>query len=466
MTQAEDAKIGDVVDRSDMVCIIGAGPSGLAMARALKARDIPFDHYERNEGIGGLWDIDAPGSPMYSSAHFISSKTLSGFSEFPMPDDYPDYPSHDLVLAYLRDFAARYGLDEGIQLGLGIDQIDKSDDGTWLVHRADGVSVLYRAVVCCTGAQWEPNLPPTPGSFAGTVMHSAAYRDARDFVGKRVVVVGGGNSACDIAVDVSRVAARTIISMRRGYWFIPKHIFGVPSDVFAEHGPPMPKWLEQPLMAWILQRLYGKPERLGLQRPDHKLFETHPVLNSNLYLSLQHGDIIARPGILGTDREEIEFVDGSREQADAIIYATGYRHSAPYAQDLFGDSQHPNLYLTCFSREHHNLFGGSFTETNTGAYIQFDTTAMMIASYLDDQSRRPDVAARFDRLIKADKPDLSGGIKFDSSPRHKGYVDGHAFIRYRAKLSKQLGWGFKDAPVISGRRTSPLAAAGDGRVAR
>ncbi len=440
----------DRLDRSGAVCIVGAGPAGLAVARALKARGIEYDHYERNAGVGGLWDIDAPGSPMYACAHFISSKTLSGFRGYPMPDEFPDYPSHQLVLTYLRGFAAHYGLDREIQFNSGIERIEKNKDATWAVHRADGVVATYRAVVCCTGAQWEPNLPETPGTFTGTVMHSASYRDGAEFAGKRVVVVGGGNSACDIAVDVSRFARRTIISMRRGYWFIPKHIFGIPADVFAEHSPPMPKWLEQPLLGWMLQRLYGKPERLGLQRPDHKLFETHPVLNSNLYLSLQHGDVVAKPGILTTGDEDIQFADGTWERADVLIYGTGYRHSAPYAQEYLGDSQHPNLYLTCFSRDHHNLFGASFTESNTGAYIQFDTSALMIASYLEDQVTRPEMARRFEQKIACDSPDLNGGIRFDDSPRHRGYVDGHTLIRYRDRLAKRMGWAFKDAaPAVS-----------------
>ena len=225
------------------------------------------------------------------------------------------------------------------------------------------------------------------------MLHSSEYRDLDQIRGKRVLVVGGGNSACDIVVDAGRGAARAVISMRRGYWFIPKHVFGVPSDVFADSGPKLPAWLEQRVFGTLLNVLYGKPEKLGLQKPDHKLFETHPVLNSNLFLSLQHGDVTAKPGIITTSGSTVTFVDGSSEDFDMIIYATGYLHAVPYAQQYFGSDQHPDLYLTAFSREHPGLFGVGFIETNSGAYQHFDAFGQMIASYLDDQRRRPEQAA-------------------------------------------------------------------------
>lgn len=287
-------------------------------------------------------------------------------------------------------------------------------------------------------------------------MHSSHYRDLDQVSGKRVLVVGGGNSACDIVVDAGRGAARAVISMRRGYWFVPKHVFGVPSDVFADSGPKLPVWLEQRVFGTLLNVLYGKPEKLGLQRPDHRLFETHPVLNSNLFLSLQHGDVTAKPGIVTTSGTRVTFVDGSSEDFDLIIYATGYLHAVPYAQQYFGSAQHPDLYLTCFSRDHTGLYGVGFIETNSGAYRHFDAFGQLIASHLDDQLRRPERAAEFASMIATDRPDLSGGIKFDKSPRHQGYVDSHALSRYRDSVVDRMGWTTLDVP---GPAESPLAGA-------
>lgn len=448
-------------DRSNAVCVVGAGPAGLAMARALRARGIDYDQVERNADVGGLWDIDSDGSPMYETAHFISSRTLSGFENFPMPDDYPDYPSHRRVLAYLRSFAAHYGLRDGIQFGVSVEKAEQDADGLWSVSLSDGTVAVYRAIIVCSGAQWYPNMPDVPAGFSGEALHSSAYRSNDIAAGKRVMVVGGGNSACDIAVDVSHTAETTIISIRRGYWFIPKHLFGIPSDLFAENGPTLPKWFEQRVFGWVLRRLYGKPERLGLQRPDHRLFETHPVLNSSLFHSLQHGDVVARPDIRAAEGTRVEFVDGRRDDVDMIIYATGYKHRAPYVQSYLGSEQHPDLYLTCFSRDYKNLFGVSFTESNTGAYLQFDMSARMIASYLEDQDRRPEHARQFEALIKNDHPDLSGGIHFDGSARHKGYVDGHTIIRYRQRLCARMGWPFRDAAPAEPQRLTAMGAIQD-----
>lgn len=441
-------------------CVIGAGPAGLAVARALAQHGLPYTQIERHTATGGVWDIDAPGTPMYESAHFISSRTLSGFDGFPMPNTYADYPPHRDILAYLRAFADAYGLTERIEFGVTVKNITKLEDGSWLVERADGTATRHDNVVSCTGAQWFPNEPEIPGTFSGEVRHTLTYRSPHEFEGKRVLVVGAGNSGCDIACDAARSADRAVISMRRGYWFIPKHIFGQPVDVFAENGPHLPKRVEQAVFGTMLRLLMGKPERLGLQKPDHRLFETHPVLNSMLWHHLQHGDIEARPGIKTTAGKTVTFTDGRSEDFDLILLATGYRHLVPHGQEYFGDPQHPDLYLSSFSREHAGLFGVGYVETNSGAYQVFDLQAQLIANYLAARANGADSAARFAFLIRTERPDLSGGVKFDRSPRHRGYVDSHALTSHLRKLFTQMGW--------DPRATTPTggSAAKSGRTAR
>ncbi|MEN0069729.1 MAG: NAD(P)/FAD-dependent oxidoreductase [Propionicimonas sp.] len=197
-------------------CIIGAGPAGLATARALKARGLPYTHLERHTALGGLWDIDNPGSPMYESAHFISSRTLSGFSGYPMPDDYPDYPNHRQILAYLQGFASRYGLDEAIAFGAEVTEVEPTGDGRWQVSRADGTVTEHAQVVAASGVQWFPTIPTLPGNYTGEVRHTVTYRSADELAGRRVLVVGAGNSGCDIACDAARSADHAVISLRRG----------------------------------------------------------------------------------------------------------------------------------------------------------------------------------------------------------------------------------------------------------
>lgn len=439
-------------------CVIGAGPAGLAVARALAERNLPYTHIERHTGVGGLWDIDNPGSPMYESAHFISSKTLSGFGGWPMPDDFADYPPRQQILAYLQSFADVYGLTDRIEFGVAVQSVEKNADHTWTVTRADGRQSVHRQVVICTGAQWHPNIPEVPGDFAGEIRHTITYRSGDELRGKRVLIVGAGNSGLDIACDAARSADHAVISMRRGYWFIPKHVFGVPVDVLSHTGPKMPMWLEQRVFGLLLRVLNGNPRRLGLQKPDHKLLETHPAVNSLLIHHLQHGDITAKPGIERASGDTVYFTDGTRDDFDLILLATGYVHKVPVAQKYFGNEQHPDLYLSAFSRDHQGLFGVGFVETNSGAYQLFDTQAQLIAGFIDDQRQGRPTARRFAEMIRADRPDLSGGLKFVDSPRHTGYVDSVAFVKYLGKVAKQMGWR-TEGLAPSEQPVKPLAVA-------
>ena len=425
---------------ADRVCIIGAGPAGLSAARALRRLDIAYEQFERHSGPGGIWDIDNPGTPMYEAAHFISSRKCSGFYDFPMPASYPDYPSNRQILQYTRDFAAAYGLSETIRFGTAVKAVEHAGDA-WAVTLDDGTRHEYRAVICATGVTWTPSMPTHPGEFAGEIRHSSSYRSPEEFRGRRVLIVGLGNSGADIACDAASHADAAFVSVRRGYHLIPKHIFGIPSDEFAESGPQLPLWLERPVFTGMLRVIVGDLTKYGLPKPDHKLFETHPLLNSQLIHYLQHGDVAIRPDVARLAGDSVEFSDGSSEKIDVIVYATGYEWAIPYAAECFTwHDGRPELYLTAFSRQQHNLFGLGYLEVNSSAYTLFDHISNLVAQYLHDQEHRPERAARFERMIATDHPDLTGGIKLVHSPRHSSYVDSHAFHKYLAKVRKQVGW--------------------------
>jgi cation diffusion facilitator CzcD-associated flavoprotein CzcO len=186
---------------------------------------------------------------VYESTHFNSSKALSAFPGWPMPGHFADYPSWRHILTYLTPFAQGYGLTDGIEFSVGVDSVEKNANGTWTGGRA----TVHSDVVVCTGAQWHPNVPVVPGDFTGEIRHTVDYRSSAELRGKRVLVVGGGPTACDVASDAAITADHAVISMRRGYWFIPKHVFGRPADVFAEGGPQLPIWLEQKVFGAILK---------------------------------------------------------------------------------------------------------------------------------------------------------------------------------------------------------------------
>lgn len=448
-----------VIDRRDAVCIVGAGPGGLSAARALKAQGLDYDQFERHTGVGGIWDMTNPGSPIYQSAHFISSRDLSGFIGFPMPKDYPDYPSNQQILAYVNSFADAFGLRERVHFGSGVADVSKQDDGHWRVTLADGSCRLYGALICATGVTWDPSMPEYVGDFDGEVRHSVTYKRPEEFRGKKVLVVGLGNSGADIACDAAMNADQAFISIRRGYHFIPKHLFGMPADQFAESGPHLPMWLARPIFGAVLRVLNGNLTRFGLPRPDHRLFESHPLLNTQLLHHLQHGNITVKPDIERLDGRNVVFKDGSRQQVDLVLCATGYRWSAPYAAEYFKwVNGRPQMYLSMFNRQHRNLFGIGYIETNSSAYKLFDTQAWMIASYLKAQRDGEASAEQFDALVKTDEPDLSGGLKFVKSARHEVYLEAHALKTYLKSLRKRMGWGEPDASVYERVRHSSSAS--------
>lgn len=430
-----------IIDCGNAVCVVGAGPGGLSAARALKGMKLAYEQFERHSDVGGIWDMHNPGSPIYQSAHFISSRDLSGFIGFPMPKSYPDYPTNQQILAYVRSYAEAYGLRAAIRFNTPVQHVHKEADGRWLVTLGDGSRRRYLAVICATGCNWDANMPAVKGQFNGEIRHSVTYKHADEFAGKRVMIVGAGNSGADIACDAATRAGKAYISMRRGYHFIPKHLFGIPADQVGESGPALPLWIARPVMSVLLKMFTGDLTRFGLPRPDHRLFESHPLLNSQLLHHLQHGNIAVRPDISHYDGNDVVFVDGSRETLDLVVYATGYKWSCKYAADYFEwRGGRPQLYLSMFSREHRNLFGIGYVETNSSAYKLFDTEAFMIACYLRDQVEKLGAARRFDALIASDNPDLSGGLTFVQSQRHEVYLEAHALKSYLKRLRKRMGW--------------------------
>lgn len=423
------------------VCVVGGGPAGLALARSFLALGIPFDVYERHADVGGLWDPSNPGSPVYNSAHFISSKTQSHYHDFDMPEDYPDYPSNRQILAYMHAFADAYGLRPHIRFNTEVKEARREKTG-WQVTLSTGETKHYASLVCANGTNWHAALPQYPGLYTGEMRHAQTYRSMDEFKGKRVLVIGAGNSGCDIACDAAQSADKAFISMRRGYHFIPKHIFGIPADAFAASGPQLPMWLEQRVFGVMLRVLNGDLTRLGLKKPDHRVFETHPIVNTQLLHFLAHGDIKAKPDVARFEGKTVHFTDGSSEEVNLVLCATGYQWKVPYlSPDAFvWKHGRPDLYMNLFSREDGALYALGFMETNGGAYKLFDEMADLIARTIRARANGGAEADRIDKLIANDRPDLSGGIRFVGSSRHATYVEINAYRKQMKRLRKRLGW--------------------------
>ncbi|MEJ2538496.1 MAG: NAD(P)-binding domain-containing protein [Gemmatimonadota bacterium] len=438
----------------DPVCIVGAGPAGLAAGAALRARGLPFRIVDAGPGPGGIWDVDRRETPMYRSAHFISSRSLSGFPGFPMPEEYPDYPRHDLVFRYIRAFARHHRLEEHATFATRVTEAAPLPGGGWKIRlvpasegggEGDTETLSASALVLATGANWHPNLPEIPGVFQGDVRHSFHYRSADDLRGRRVLVVGAGNSGVDIACDAARVAEAAYLSVRRGYRFVPKYVFGVPADAFAHSGPSLPAWMERRLFAFLPDRiLVGDVTRYGLPRPDHAALASHPIMNTRVLDHMGHGDLQARPDVERFDGDAVVFRDGRREDLDLVILATGYRRPFPFLRhpDLDAQEEMPAevLYLNLLHRTTPDLFLMGLFETDGAAYGLFGEQAEVVARAVETVLGGGPPAERLARLRTRDRPDLRGGRDYVPSRRHRYYVTDRAYRRSLRRLRSAMGW--------------------------
>ena len=317
------------------VCIIGAGSSGLVTAKALLARGIAFDVFEKGSSLGGMWryENDNGVSSAYRSLHIDTSRKSLQYPDFPIPESMPDFLSHGQVLGYLEAYAEHFKLHEHIRFRSEVTQVAPVEGGGWNVTLKDGEVRHYRAVIVANGHLWAPRLASFPGRFDGEQMHSHHYRTATPFEDKSVLVIGIGNSAVDIAVDLARQAKSVLLSTRRGAWVMPKYIMGIPTDrwgAFIGRHLKLPTPWTRRIMGRLMYLAVGNQERYGVPRPANPIWREHACVSQDLLPYVGHGWIRIKPNVKELRGKEVLFDDGTSASVDTIIHATGYKTTFPF----------------------------------------------------------------------------------------------------------------------------------------
>jgi cation diffusion facilitator CzcD-associated flavoprotein CzcO len=430
--------------RSTTWCVIGAGPSGLTALKNLLACGITAECLDREESIGGNWRFGAASSRIFASTRLISSKSLTAYTDFPMPRHWPAYPDHGRCLEYLEAYAARFGLLSHMRPRAAVDRVTPVADGGWSVRLADGRQRHYAGVVIAAGHNHEPRFPDIPGRFSGPFLHAADYKSPTQPVplaGRRVLVIGGGNSACDIAVDASGQAGRTVLSLRRGYYVVPRFIMGRPADLRSERllKLGLPLWLRRMLSLRAIAREIGLPWRHGLPRPDHKLWESHPIVNGDLCRLVARGRIVPAGPVARFEGDTAIFTDGRRETFDVVICATGYRITHPFIDGVHlaaDEDGCPRLFLNLLHPDRDDIAVVGLIQPDSGQWGLTDLQSQLVARMAVAARHSPKASAWLYRVRR--RPPAAGPIRYIDSPRHRLEVEHFSYARTLDRLVRSM----------------------------
>ena len=421
------------------VAVIGAGPSGITAIKNFADAGFEVTAFERCLGVGGNWRFNDPSghSSVFETTHIISSKYTSFYEDHPLPESASDYPSHTELLNYFNDYADTFDIKKLIKFGTEVERCQQDEDSLWDISWKDletneSMSGKFDGLVVCNGHHHEPRYPDYPGEFSGEFIHSHDFKSAKPFANKKVLVIGGGNSACDVAVETARISSSTHLSWRRGYYLIPKFMYGLPVDMYALKNRWMPAFIREPFTKLMLQIFQGRNKDIGLQEPTQNLFGTHPTVNSELYYAVRHGKVTPHKDILRYEGKTIHFVDGSKEDFDVVIACTGFKIKHKFFDKdflCFEEGKVPLLHRMIPAKIKNLYFIGLFQPLGCiwpGAELQSKLAAKHLKGLW--KPKKP-IKVLIDAELN--KPD----VKQIDTPRHTITVDDFAF---RERLKKEL----------------------------
>ena len=431
------------VDSAKRYCLIGAGACGIAVVKNFVERGIPFDCFEKESDVGGIWNPESP-SHVYETICLNTSRSLSKYTDFNMPKGSPQFLGKDAALDYIRAYARHFDLYDHITFNTTVENVERHD-GKWLVTvSGDKRPRVYDGLVVSNGHHWDPMMPEYPGEFTGEVLHAIDVKNRDQLTGKRVLIVGAGNTGCDLAADAAFLSRSVEHSMRRTYYFLPKFAFGRPMDKWLDRTQrwPVPRRFLRWMYGSAIYFLVGPYERLGLPTPDHKILESHPN-SAPAYLDhLAHKRIVPRRDIERFEGKRVIFTNGEETEVDLVIFATGYHLSFPFMDKRYiaNEDGSTSLFMNTCHREMDNLFACGLVQPADGGFWQLaDYQGQLIATFVVAQERDPARADWFRAHKASAKPDFSHGVDYIDSPRHKLEVQHYWYRTHIKKLLKKFG---------------------------
>ena len=424
------------------VCIIGAGSSGITAAKALKEKGVSFDCFEKGSNIGGVWRFNNDNglSSAYRSLHINTNRVVMAYSDFPMPYDYPMFPHHSDIIEYFENYVEHFKLREHITFNTSVTDVIRNSDGSYNVTLDNRQSYDYLYVIVANGHHWNPRFP-TPafkGEFTGEILHSHYYREAEQVQNKDVLVVGIGNSAVDIACEAARQhKGKVVISTRSGAYITPNWIWSMPFDNLANPlTAKLPLWLQRFLLNTTLWLARGKQEDYGVPKPNRPVLSEHPTLSQDLLNLSGRGLIKFKPNIKEFRGKTVVFEDGTEQDFDMIIYATGYKITFPflkhYAEFDIEETNNIGLYNKVIHPAYKNLFFLALIQPLGAIMPLAEIQAKWIAKIIKGESKLPSKEAML-KTIEVDKQEIAH--RYKQTPRHTLQVD---FYTYKGIIEKEM----------------------------
>jgi hypothetical protein len=426
-------------------CVIGAGAAGLAVSKYLKTDEIPFDIIEAASEVGGIWISDRKGSPMYKNTHLISPKQVQAFSDFPMPEDYPDFPNHKLVLNYLRSYARHFSLYEHITFNISVEKIQPTGN-FWDVHLNNGEIRQYRGVIIANGHHSQPKYPQFPGHFNGDILHSRDYKSCEQLSGRRVLVVGAGQSAIDIVMESAVAAQATFHSTRRKFIGLKKYFLGKPVEQLLQELSLNQYFPIQSIFRFAAKLL---PSMLKLEGIDVKKSgipwggnqkTIYPIIGDKIYQYYVGGEVTVKPNIKELRGDTVLFEDGSEENIDTIIYATGYHLSFPFIEPKYlnwsPERPTPDLFLYIFNPYLDNLFVIGMVNPLGAHWTVYEDQGRLVTAYLKVKDKKLKTVQDFERrkmTFRSEDNSIFNGL--NNFPKHPLIVDK---IKYTRTLGEYI----------------------------